>query len=262
MGLKYEKSRGVISNLKVKCEYLLDNRLCESLTDDQEGQALRRETCVNPSRNTCCYLCDDQKTCEISCDYLGKPDDVPKSEVSGENADPETDACLQALERLSTQFTEGTIDRQFYSRSLSTIAAALDSVRAVLNSEEKKNHDTEPENVIDQSSDLIMQKEKITASLVLPDSSTLPIEKMRIIRREDLARFVSANESWWISKEHCVIFQDRHLFYIQDTGSINGTKLNGLNITGKGKNEIRDGDEITIADKVKLRFAVLSSSNR
>jgi hypothetical protein len=90
--------------------------------------------------------------------------------------------------------------------------------------------------------------------LVLPDQSELPIGLKRIIGREDLAKYVSPQKAWWISKEHCTIFQEGGSFYIEDKSSTNGTKLNGIEIRNMGKQKLNDNDEIIIADVIKILF--------
>ena len=57
----------------VKCEYLEDGKFCKSICESDEGKAVREESCANNSKETCCYVCADRKTCEISCNYLEKP---------------------------------------------------------------------------------------------------------------------------------------------------------------------------------------------
>jgi len=90
--------------------------------------------------------------------------------------------------------------------------------------------------------------------LVLPDQSELPIGLKRVIGREDLAKYVSPQKAWWISKQHCTIFQEGESFYIEDKSSTNGTRLNGIEIRNMGKQKLNDNDEIIIADVVKILF--------
>lgn len=54
------------------CEYLVNNRLCGALSEDEEGKNVRDESCTNELKNFCCYLCNLRYSCEISCNYLDK----------------------------------------------------------------------------------------------------------------------------------------------------------------------------------------------
>jgi hypothetical protein len=60
----------------VRCEYLLNNRFCRAVIEDDEGRMAREESCKNELKNYCCYSCINQKLCEISCNYLDKPVDI------------------------------------------------------------------------------------------------------------------------------------------------------------------------------------------
>lgn len=53
------------------CKYLEVNRFCGALSENEEGRAVREESCRNESKNLCCYLCEERDTCEVSCNYLG-----------------------------------------------------------------------------------------------------------------------------------------------------------------------------------------------
>lgn len=49
-----------------------------------------------------------------------------------------------------------------------------------------------------------------------------------------------------ISREHFKILTRDGKFFVEDLGSMNGTKLNGNQIKGKGQVEIKFGDVISI----------------
>jgi zinc-ribbon domain len=108
-----------------------------------------------------------------------------------------------------------------------------------------------------------------TGYLVFPDHSEQPIPPSQwLIGRADLARFVSdpgkVNE---ISRGHLTVFQEGVQFFIEDgttmvqrKASSNKTWLvrNGTRIlvTGKGRNELQDADEIDVAELVTLQFVL------
>jgi hypothetical protein len=96
--------------------------------------------------------------------------------------------------------------------------------------------------------------QQLSGVLILPDNSELSIGANRTMGRGDLAKCVSQDRMWWISKQHFTIFQEQRLFYIEDNGSTNGTKLNGTEIRNKGKQKLNDGDEILVADIITLVF--------
>lgn len=64
-----------------------------------------------------------------------------------------------------------------------------------------------------------------------------------------------------ISRQHFTISQENDKYYIedgntavQDKPSANHTYLNGVDITDKGQQELKDGDVIDLANTVKLTF--------
>ena len=78
----------------------------------------------------------------------------------------------------------------------------------------------------------------------------------RTFGRQDFARNLPEEEYKYISRNHFTIAREDDRFYVQDDGSMNGTKLNGVEIKGAGKKELKDNDKILVADVVELGFAV------
>jgi pSer/pThr/pTyr-binding forkhead associated (FHA) protein len=78
----------------------------------------------------------------------------------------------------------------------------------------------------------------------------------RTFGRPDFVRALPENEYKFVSREHFTISKEGDKFYIQDKGSANGTKLNGVEIKGAGKKEMKDGDKILVADTVELQFNI------
>ena len=105
--------------------------------------------------------------------------------------------------------------------------------------------------------------------IVFPDSTEAPIPPSQwLIGRADLAKYLTdpdkANE---ISRGHITVFQADGKFYVEDgktmvqeKPSANKTWLlrNGSRIlvTGTGRNELEDDDEIDVAELVRLQFVV------
>jgi hypothetical protein len=95
---------------------------------------------------------------------------------------------------------------------------------------------------------------KLKNSMVLPDGSELVIDAKKEFGRLDLAKYAGPSEAMWMSRSHFVVFEENGVPYIQDQGSTNGTKLNKKEIKLEGKQQLKDGDEIVVADSVKLLF--------
>ena len=58
-----------------------------------------------------------------------------------------------------------------------------------------------------------------------------------------------------ISRMHCKLEQRNGHFFLSDLHSTNGTYVNQRKIEGEGKQELRDGDMISIAD-IQYRFTL------
>lgn len=87
----------------VDCEFLVDNRLCKAI-ESNEGKSARENSCANKSKNSCCYLCNNQDLCAISCNYLGKPKDMSKFNKRAEHAQkPTASARDDSISRLASQ---------------------------------------------------------------------------------------------------------------------------------------------------------------
>jgi len=105
--------------------------------------------------------------------------------------------------------------------------------------------------------------------LIFPDSTEQPIPPSQwLIGRADLEKFLGdpakSNE---ISRGHLTIFQEGEKFFVEDgktmvqrKASVNKTWLlrgtSRILITGTGRNELQDADEIDVAELVKLQFVM------
>jgi len=105
--------------------------------------------------------------------------------------------------------------------------------------------------------------------LVFPDFTEQPIpESQWLIGRADLAKYLpdpgKANE---ISRGHLTVFQEGDRFYVEDGStmvqrkpSANKTWLvrgsSRILVTGTGRTELQDEDEIHVAELVKLQFVM------
>lgn len=102
----------------------------------------------------------------------------------------------------------------------------------------------------------------VKARLILPDNSEIALtEATRMIGRSDFERVVSADDLKYISrvqadqgKFHFRTSFENGKFYVEDLDSANGTKLNGVEIKGKGKQELKDGDKVEVAEVAAVIF--------
>ena len=94
---------------------------------------------------------------------------------------------------------------------------------------------------------------KIHNVLVLPDGTELiATDQKKTFGRVDFAR--QASDPMWVSRNHFTLFEENGVAYIQDDGSSNGTKVNGKEIKGTGKQQLKSGDEIIVGDALKVIF--------
>jgi hypothetical protein len=93
------------------------------------------------------------------------------------------------------------------------------------------------------------------ARLTLPNGQEIRINATsRIIGRSDLARVLDLDDLALISRHHFELESTAEGFFINDTGSSNGTRLNGTEIRGNGPAVLRDGDIIEPGGAVQIKF--------
>ena len=80
------------------------------------------------------------------------------------------------------------------------------------------------------------------------------------IGRDNFGKLASDDTLNYVSRQHCRITTEEGKYFIEDLQSANGTKVNGVDIVGKGKQELKDGDRIDLADVVSLTFRVSGTS--
>lgn len=96
--------------------------------------------------------------------------------------------------------------------------------------------------------------------LILPNNVVVPVfEPMKIFGRETFEKFgVPRGVLEYISREdrggHFRIYLRGTRWYIEDMNSTNGTLLNGVEIKGKGPQELKDGDVISPAGALNIVF--------
>lgn len=93
-----------------------------------------------------------------------------------------------------------------------------------------------------------------SASFCMPDGSRLNFSGSRSFGRHDLGKYVSAQKVEDISRQHLFIMYENNQYFIEDRGSTNGTRLNGVDIKGLGKRPLNRGDNIEIAGILSAKF--------
>jgi pSer/pThr/pTyr-binding forkhead associated (FHA) protein len=95
----------------------------------------------------------------------------------------------------------------------------------------------------------------LSAKLILEDGNEIPLNTDgQTIGRDDFDRIVSAQDLPFISRRHLLISFEDDTYHIEDPGSKNGTSINGLEISGNGKYELKDGDQIVLGKVIKLEY--------
>lgn len=87
--------------------------------------------------------------------------------------------------------------------------------------------------------------------LELEETGT-PIE----LGRANFIQLIGAEKSRFISRRHFAVKCEGGKFAIMDLGSKNGTKVNGIDIRGRGWTDLRPGDKVTLADEIELTFTL------
>lgn len=94
-------------------------------------------------------------------------------------------------------------------------------------------------------------------------SVTLPLAERIVVGRSDedsqtrpeldLAPY--GGEGRGVSRTHAVFIHRDHAVYIEDLGSTNGTRINGLALTPNQEYRVRDGDELEFGSaRLTVRF--------
>ncbi len=98
------------------------------------------------------------------------------------------------------------------------------------------------------------ESEYLNAKLILPKRKIEIIADENKFGRSDFERDLSIVEICYISKNHFSIIKQDGTFYIQDDHSVNGTRLNGREIRSRGRIELKNEDEITLAGIINFNI--------
>ena len=116
-------------NSMVNCEYLVDNQLCRSIIEDEDGLAVREKGCLEAVKNLCCYLCSHRESCEISCSYLDKPGTSRITDQKSVNVDHETRQCQERIERLAGLLADGKIGEVSYAAATKALENRIEALK-------------------------------------------------------------------------------------------------------------------------------------
>ena len=72
--------------------------------------------------------------------------------------------------------------------------------------------------------------------------------------RSDLHGLAAPGKGDLLSRQHFSLSHENGDYYIEDRGSTNGTRLNGSDIRGKGRQLLKDGDKIDLAGALTITF--------
>ncbi len=98
---------------------------------------------------------------------------------------------------------------------------------------------------------------KIIAKLILPNNSEIKITKdEKIFGREDFVGIVAKDDLLFIGRQHFKLIRTDQGLYIEDLNTKNGTRLNGDELNGLGRRELKGSDEILVANVLRIKCVI------
>src|SRR4030042_3931086 len=113
----------------VDCEYLVDNQLCRSIIENEEGRDAREKGCSEAVKNLCCFLCARRESCDVGCNYLDKSGVVQNVSQSAVSIEQEIRTCEERIERLAVLLADGKIGEQSYVAATKALENRLDALK-------------------------------------------------------------------------------------------------------------------------------------
>lgn len=93
------------------------------------------------------------------------------------------------------------------------------------------------------------------AKFVTTDGESISVAgKAEFMGRNDFLSMLKPAKADLISRQHLRVESKDNEYYIEDTGSTNGTRLNGSTITGKGRHLLKNNDIIDLGGALCLTF--------
>lgn len=116
----------------VKCEYLVDGRLCKAVTELPEVKNGRKEFCKNSPKDYCCYLCSRRENCEIACSYLDTPRESTSTDSSvSSKVERQIKKYEEEKVKLSVLFANGKIGERSYLTASKTLESKIEELKKV-----------------------------------------------------------------------------------------------------------------------------------
>jgi len=97
--------------------------------------------------------------------------------------------------------------------------------------------------------------------LTFQESESLIINE-RTFGRDDFKNFISIDNLQHISKKHFKIIRNNDTFFIEDCNSKGGTRVNGEEIRGQGRQELKRGSVISLPADLTMRFETKGDVDR
>ena len=141
---------------RVKCEYFSDDGSCKAISKNPEGRTLRDEFCINELGDSCCYICPNQETCEISCNFLGSEKKQEPGKINQmTRVKHEITKYQKSIEKLSVFFAEGKISEESYLRSVRRLESKINDLKELEKNPEALNSQQHPSRLNDDEHDLV-----------------------------------------------------------------------------------------------------------
>ncbi len=145
---------------------------------------------------------------------------------------------------------KGRKDRESWGMNQSSPAYSLEAYPG------SKSENDLPSVTADPSS---ANLQSASAKLELPDKTEIKLTGIiNPIGRDNLEKVVSSAALNYISRQHLWIRFNGSQYFAEDAGSANGTRVNGIEIKGRGLQELKDGDRINLGDVAALTFRLTS----
>jgi pSer/pThr/pTyr-binding forkhead associated (FHA) protein len=97
----------------------------------------------------------------------------------------------------------------------------------------------------------------VKALLLFSNGNVMPLSNFpKAIGRSDLIDSISTEKIRYVSRQHFWLKFENGRFTIQDFNSTNGTKINGIEIKGKGQHRLKNGDRVEVAAVTVFKFII------
>lgn len=116
-----------------------------------------------------------------------------------------------------------------------------------------------PKNKVYQET-IVLKSHRRLAKLILPGQLEILVKDYeKVLGRDDFIGCCPYEKLAFIGKKHFKLFKLDDGFYIEDMNSKNGTIINGSQIKDLGKIKLKNNDEISIANNLKVLFFEINS---